>query len=210
MAEGLVNIPRFVSPKQPIRLALGKLGFSNLMQTLEPDLVAWTAEALGLISRKKTFSAIEIDAVIEDNVVPHCPDFSMIECVKIAGVPLTYQPDGSCHGVVTDNCRCICIGSEKKFTVDESYIHFVPVQSDGTAVKIKYYKRPMGDDGYPLVNEACVLAVTEYLKWQICFRERDNRSAACEARWYVLCRQARAIMNTWTQQQLENFGLIWY
>lgn len=211
MAEGAIIIPRFVSPKQPIRLALGKLGYSNLMQTLEPDLIAWSIEAQDLISKKKTMQPTTMEVTVENNQVPHCSDWLLIDAVKTkSGYPLTYKGGGSVAGCVTDNCKKVCCGSDQGFTVDTCYTSFTPAMADGATLDITYYKRPTDSEGYPMIAEVCVLAVTEYIKWQLCFRQGDNRHRDCERRWLILCKQARGLLNVWTRKKLSDLGYVWY
>lgn len=205
-----INIPRYVSPLQAIRSALGDLGFGSLMQTLEPDLIRWAIEAQDLISKKKTFIYSEpTNYTVENNKIALCADALMIESVCMGGRPLTYNPTLSCGGMCTDNCKSMCVGNAQEFYVDECYVHFNPPVADGTPIEMVTMERPMGDDGYPLVIDSCMLAVAEYEKWKICFRQKDERYKECEQRWYVLCRQARAELNKYSQKQIENLGKIW-
>lgn len=216
-----VPIIRFVSPEQPIRLALGKLGYANMMQTIGDDMVAWVIEAQNLIKKdRRALKSHTRTETVHDNQVPHCHGNVAIDCVKLDGVPLTYQVDGSCKDTATQNCcrgvwanqpgaRC---NSNQKFIVNECYIQFSPPIADGKEVEITALVRPEAENGYPMIPDVCVTAVTEYVKWMLCFRERDNRSSACEQRWYVLCRIARSDLKAgdWTQQNIERFGYYWW
>lgn len=210
MAEGVVTVIEWVSPKQAIRIALGKLGYSDMMQTLEPDLIAWAVFGNDKISRKKTYKKVEQEFEVENNAIQIGGCFKLIDCVTRNGCPLTYDPNGSCGECVTEECCNVCRGSSQLFIVDDCYIHFSPAIADGITIKVKGYQRPIGPDGYPLVPDVCSEAIAEYVMWQLCFRERDNRTAACEKRWYELIRQARADLRTLTQQQLERIGYRWF
>lgn len=211
MSEAIL-IPKFVQPEQAIRIALGKLGYPNLAQTLELDLVAWSIEARNLIRRdRRVLKSRTRTEKVYDNSIPHCPGQQYIDCVKQDGTPLTYQPNGSCENTVTNNCIKTCCGSEQKFIVNECYTQFSPALPDGTEIEITALSDPEAQNGYPMIPEVCVTAIAEYIKWMVCFRERDNRSGACESRWYVLCRIARKDLKKgeWSQEAIEKFGYYW-
>ena len=208
-----VLIPQFVNPEQAIRIALGKLGYPNLMQTMELDLVAWAMEARNLIRRdRRVLKSSTRKETVHDNSIPHCSGQQYIDCVKKDGVPLTFQPGGSCVELVTNNCCKVCCNSEQKFIVNECYTQFSPALPDGTEIEITALANPEAQNGYPMIPEVCVTAIAEYIKWMICVRERDNRAGASEARWYVLCRIARADLKKgeWSQEAIERFGYYWW
>lgn len=214
MSQFAINVPRYISPLEAIRSALGDLGYGNLMQTLEPDLIRWCVESQDLISRAKTLKWVEEDLVVEDNKIMPCAAMQMIECVSQNGNAFTYDPTRSCANRCTANCATIYVYPnylcEQRYTLDECYIHFDPLISDGQTIHVKGVVRPMDDNGYPIINDLCVVAIQEYVKWKICFRYRDDRKRECEQRWYYLCRSARAAMQKYSQQQLQNIGLMWY
>ena len=140
MSEGLIPVPIYVSPFQPIRLALGKMGYpASYVQTLKDDFVAWVIEAQDKVSRKHTYVPLDIDGVEQNNKIEHC--CKMIECVGDQCAPFTYQASGSCPGVCTNNCSKICCGNPQSFIVDECYIHFTPPIADGVPIKVKGYGR---------------------------------------------------------------------
>lgn len=207
MSQGLIPVPTYVSPLLPIRLAFGKLGVPDYTQTLRDDLVQWVVEALDYISRKKTQVPHEICERVENNQIRH--HFKLIEWVKKGPVKLTYDGYSSKSGLVTTGCRQNRGCEGESFVVDECYVGFKPALPNGMVVVVRGYGRKYGEDGYPMVNELCLTAVTEYIKWQICVRDRDNRAGACEQRWYRLCNWARGELQVWTSQQLEQFGYSW-
>lgn len=199
---------KYVSTFQPIRTAVGNLGYSNVMQALEEDLVRWAVEGQDFITRKTPYyvmQAVSKTLIIKDNKIKYCADMQVIDCVSINGVPYDYNGQNEC--MVTPTCGCSNVGTSNLFTfgADGCSITFMG-QSDGTEVDIKYLARPMDDNGYPMVLESIVFAIQEYVMWQLCFRQRDIRSSACEARWYALCRQARASLKNLTQKDIEKIG----
>lgn len=212
-----IPIIKFVSPEQPIRLALGKLGFANMMQTISDDMVAWVMEAQDLIQKdRRVLKSHTRTEKVYDNQIPHCAGNIAIDCVKKGGVPLTYQVDGSCKDTVTKSCCTVCCDNAanggQKFIVNSCYTQFSPALPDGTEIEITSLNRPEAESGYPMIADVCVTAITEYVKWMICFRERDNRTAACEQRWYALCRIARANLRKgeWSQKNIEQLGYYWW
>lgn len=205
------RLPKYVSPLEPLRSALGDIGYKSLYQTLEPDMIRWTAEASDFIAEnKKVYQSAEDDFVIKNNQLAWCKEFKMLECLSINGVPLTLKQGPGCETLCTDNCRSVCCGSDRTFSLNECYATFEPPLVDGSIVHGVFLKRPMGADGYPLVNDACKVAVAEYVKWKVCFLKADPRAASCEKRWYVLCVQARAKVNAITDEQLQEIGLMWH
>lgn len=203
-----INIPRYVSPKQAIRSALGNLGKGNLMQTMEPDLIRWSIEAQDLISPINVLQKKSEIFKVSDNRVTLCEDFKMVECVKINGVPLRYLGGRNCQ-YITKGCydSCNTIGSGLGFSVDSCYVHFSPAIQDGTEVEVTWLQRPVGDDGIPLVVEQCLIAVQDYISWMICLRTMDNRAGIHEKNWYYRCRTARAEMNRFAESQRQQLGV---
>lgn len=204
-------IIRYISPKEAIRVALGKLGYSNLWQQLEPDLVMWAMFAANKIDNDKVMKAVTVEATVEDNRVPHCQEFKAVECVKKGGCALTLRMTKDCETCVTRNCRTTCCGNPygQTFTVNECFIQFSPALTDGTELEITYLTRPIAEDGYPAVPDVATEAIAQYVMWQLLFRDSDPRTMAAEQRWYQLLRQVQKQFNGYTQQQIEAIGLIW-
>jgi hypothetical protein len=205
-----IPIPRFEDPRRAIRIAFGKLGYDNLFQTMALDLVEWSNEAVNHISRKHALKKEIVTATINNNKVPHCDHFSMIDCVERNGKSLTLQERGSCAPCVSSNCRSKCgNGSSQRFIVGECYTEFYPPIADGEEVNITYLRKPINKDGWPMIPDYMTQAVAQYNMWMLCVRETDNRAREVEARWYVLCVQARAEHNKMTQEVLEQIGMQW-
>lgn len=205
------RLPKYVSPLEAIRSALGDLGYKALYQTLEPDLIRWTAEASDFVSEKqRVYQPAEDDFEVNNNQIAWCKEFKMLECLSINGVPLTLKRDVNCNNLCTNDCLSVCCGNSQEFSLNECYATFDPVLADGSIVHGVFLKRPMGADGYPLVHDACKIAVSEYVKWKVCFLKADPRATSCEGRWYKLCVQARAKVNAITNEQLQEIGLMWH
>lgn len=204
-------LPKYVSPLEPIRSGLGDIGYKTLYQTLKPDLIRWTAEASDFISEKqRVYKTGEQDFEVNNNQIAWCKEFKLLECLSINGVPLTLKRDINCDSLCTSNCRRICCGNDRTFSLDECYATFDPPLANGSLVHGVFLKRPMGADGFPLVHDACKVAVAEYVKWKVCFLKADPRATSCERRWYLLCVQARAKVNAITNEQLQAIGLMWH
>lgn len=210
--QNAVPVIRFVNPKEPIRVALGKLGYPNMMQTLELDLVHWCVEAVDLIKKQKGLKKYTETRYSSDSKIALCRDDLAIDCVTINGSELNYKETSGCGSNVTSRCRKCCGNSGKTMSIDGCYIHLSPSVADGTEVEVTSLKRPVDVDGYPLIPEVTVVAVAEYVKWMLCVRERDNRAGDSERRWYALCRIARGELKStaWTQSELEKFGYFWW
>ena len=189
---------------------MGDIGCGRLMQTLEPDLIRWCIEAQDLISRAKTLKWSEQEFEVQDNKIMYCEGLQMVECVSLNGTPLTYDPTRSCGSCCTSGCATAKNTGGGKWLIDDVYIHFDPVVGDGQKVVVKGLGRPFGKDGYPLVNERCLIAVQEYIKWKVLFRMGDNRAGSCEQRWYFLTRTVRAELQRYSGQQLQAIGLAWF
>lgn len=184
---------------------------------MEPDLIMWVIEAQDYISRPKTMKWAETPAQgiqVQDNKIPICVEWQMIECVSLSGVPLIYDPTRSCGGRCTQNCESLYIypvcQNEQQWLMDECYIHFDPLIGDDKFIHVKALQRAMGTDGYPLIFEVCATAIADYVMWKVCFRFRDNRAAECKRDWFFHKRTAFAELNRYTQQQLQNLGLAWF
>lgn len=202
-------VVRYVSTFQPIRTAVGDLGYGNVMQGLEEDLVRWAIEAQDYIGRDKAKKMETKTLIVKDNKILYCADMSIIDCVSVGGILYDFKDKHNCYDHVTSSCSCACDSSQFVFTTDGCYIRFEPSLADGTEVVVKYLARPMDDNGYPMIADICVFAIQEYIKWKLCFRFGDNRTSACEGRWYALCRQARPLFNNITQRDIERIGYLY-
>lgn len=202
---------RYVSTFTPIRTACGDLGVSGVMQTMEEDLVRWAVEAQDFIGKENALKNEKGNFPVKNNKIRYCADMQIIDCVSINGQLYDYEQRNECSDLVTNNCPCAVNGSNntRTFTSDGCFITFNDEIADGTMATIKYMARPMDENGYPMVADICVFAIQEYIKWKLCFKNRDNRSAECQRRWYELCRQARVQYNQLTQKQIEFLGYIY-
>lgn len=206
-----MQIIRYVSTFTPIRTACGDLGISGLMQTMEEDLVRWAVEAQDLIGSESALQLKSGKFPIKNNKIRYCADMKFIDCLQVNGHTYSFQQRNNCEDLVTGNCPCVArdVISDRLFTSDGCFINFNEDIADGTMASIKYLARPTDDNGYPMVADVCVIAIQEYIKWKICVRTRDNRTAESQRRWYELCKQARAKYNKLTQPQIEALGFIY-
>lgn len=70
---------------------------------------------------------------------------------------------------------------------------------DGQSVTIQYIGYKLDEDGFPMVSENHVRAITEYIEWQYCSRSKyssnplpDNLIQEHKREWFRLCSHARA------------------
>jgi len=196
----------FVSTFTPIRTAVGNLGYSNVMQSLEEDLVRWAIEGQDFIGETHAMMPQNITIKIKDNKIQKCADMKLIDCVSINGVVYDLMNKNTCSDLVTRGCPCAITTSTNTYTWDGCYLTFTGLE-DGTEVLIKYMARPTDENGYPMIASCCVFAIQQYIMWQLCVRMRDNRSGSCEQRWYALCRQARPQFSDFNiQHNIERLG----
>lgn len=205
-----MEIIKYVSTFTPIRTACGDLGMSGVMQTMEEDLVRWAVEARDFIGKENALQNETGNFVVKNNKVRYCAGMAIIDCVSVNGEIYDYEQRNECSDLVTSACPCVSANStsKRRFTSDGCFLEFKDEIADGTIATIKYMSSPMDDNGYPKVPDICVVAIQEYIKWKLCFRTRDNRSAESQRRWYELCKQARAKYNKLTQRQIEFLGYV--
>jgi len=203
------NVIKYVSPYTAIRSALGKCGFADLMQTLQPDLIEWCVEASDMISRLKTFTNLNCEPIeVCNNKIMLPIEMQMLNCASVNGANMTYLSSPGCSDNLTANSPCRCCNSAQGFYLDECYMHFKPTLADGTLVKIDGLKRPIGEDGYPLIADVCVQAISEYVCSMVCLRFNDNRYVVWDAKWKRHCVQARAELNRLSQKQISDLGFL--
>jgi hypothetical protein len=94
-----------------------------------------------------------------------------------------------------------------KFALQNGYIHFNAIKEG--KIGISYYGIAVDEEGWPLIDEKHVDAVTQYLMWQYDIADwRENKRAAgymrwVETRWYTLCAQARGNDEMPDQQEMK-------
>lgn len=205
------NIISYISPYTAIRSALGKIGMGDLMQTHQPDLIEWSVEASDMISRLKTFTDLGCEPIeVCNNKIMLPIEMQMLNCASVNGSPMTYLSSPGCSDRLTANSPCRCCNSAQGFYLDECFMHFKPTLADGVLVTIDGLKRPIGEDGYPLIADVCVQAVSEYICSLVCLRFNDSRFAIWDAKWKRHCVQARAELNRFSQKQVEDLGYIYH
>lgn len=205
------NVIRYVSPYTAIRSALGKIGYVDAMQTMQPDLIEWSVEAQDMISRLRTFTDLNCEPIqVCNNKIMLPIEMQLINCASANGVPMTFLNLPGCCDRLTPKSINRCCNSPQGFYLDECYMHFKPVLNDGVWIKIDGLKRPIGEDGYPLIVDVCVQAVSEYIASMMCARFRDNRFDLWDRKWKRHCVQARAELNRLGQQQIQDLGFLYH
>jgi|GEM_PF-5855530 len=212
--SGYNSIPRYTSPKEAIRNALGRLGYASHYQSMKPDFIAWTADAQDLISRLKTFVDLPFADYVCDNKIMLPQEMSLITCatygnISCAGIPMTYKATGGCDRLCKSSVNRCC-NSQQFFTLDECYMHFTPALADGVPIFVNGMQRPVDNEGYPLVLETSVLAVSEYIAANICLRFSDKRYDVFYQLWLKHCRRARAEANQISNIQAQQLGYVYH
>lgn len=224
-SENDIDVINLVSPKFALRGAVGDLGMEYTLQNLEPDMIRWSGEAYEKITMSTKaatiYRPVSQTAYTKNNRVKLCDGFKALQCLKLEGcqIPFLYNRHRctvNCGNQCGTACNC-CSGSTQNnnpaschaFYLDGCWVKFEPHVEDGLKVEIEAWATPMDSEGYQLVVESTLTAIQEYVKWKICFREGDNRAAACERNWYFNFRQARSILNKKTDAELREISKWW-
>lgn len=222
-SENDIDILKLVSPKFAIRGAVGNLGYGSLIQNLEDDMIRWAGEAYQKIilntKAATIYSPVDQIAYTKNNRVKLCDGFKALQCLKLNGsiIPFLYNKQRCTQNCAntcgTGSCGC-CVQSGvttncHAFYLDGCWVKFSPAVADGWEVRIAAWAIPLDKEGYMMVIEDTLTAIQEYLAWKICFRQGDNRAAACEKNWYYNCREARAKLNKKTDAELREIAKWW-
>ncbi len=204
--SGYNSVPKFIPCQVAIRQALGGLGYGDSYQTMQPDLIAWVADAMDLISRLKTYTDLPCGNYTTCNNKIELPlEMALITCVTVNGKPMTYLPTKGCNKVTNNSPnRCDC--GAQGFYIDECYMHFTPAIADGVEINVGGLGRPMDVDGFPLIPEVAILAISEYVSARICLRFRDSRYNEFQRLWEKHCLRARAELNQMSNEQVRELG----
>jgi hypothetical protein len=100
-----------------------------------------------------------------------------------------------------------------KYVMDNGFLHFNAIESG--RVGIAYYGLQLDDEGWPMIFEGHVDAVTQYLMWQ--WDIPNVRSGkvtmgylqSIERRWYTLCAQARGEDELLSPDELDYLANMW-
>jgi len=193
--------------------ALENLGYSeNVMQTMESALVRWSAEAEDLIDKRPGAYPKLIDTRLTlNNQIRNTPDFLTLESLKIGDRFVEYDRN-------IRSTPHVRMGIENnwgyngnyyeglKYQLTKEFITFTPNIADNTPVTIEYLVRPSDDDGYPMIRNLCERADSYYIGWKLCIRERDDRAQDQYAQWLKSCKQSRADLNAFTNEEIMNIG----
>ena len=193
------------------RQAFGQLGYASEWGAMIPDIQAWVADAQDLISRLKTYQYIPCQEYeVCDNRIEIPNEMALILCATFNGLPMTYLQTPGCGRLWDKSVNNRCTAQQQGFWVDECYMHFKPHLSNGSIIHLDGLQRPLDDEGFPMVAECCILAVSEYICARLCLRFRDNRYTEFERLWLKHCQRARAELNQLSNKQIENLGFEWY
>jgi len=103
--------------------------------------------------------------------------------------------------------------SVSKFSIQNGYIHFNAIENG--KIGISYWGIMTDEEGWPLVDELHVDAITQYLMWQyeIANFRKGKVSGQymqwVEQRWYTLCGQARGDSEMVDTQELKYLANMW-
>lgn len=206
------RIPRLVPGQQAIRQAFGMIGYASEYGAIKPDLAAWIADGMDLISPLKTYTEIPcLESEVCDNRIKLPNEVAIITCASANGNSMTYLPAKGCDRVgnnYNQNNRCGC--SAQGFRIQGCYMTFKPMLGNGAIVCIDGLGRPLDEDDFPMIEECCILAISEYLASRIALRFRDNRFPTFEALWLNHVNRARAELNQLSNEQVKQLGYFWY
>ena len=222
-SQNSIDINMFISPKFAIRGALGNLGMGNMIQVLEEDLLRWCGEANEkLIADTKAstiYKPVEQVAYTKNNRIKLCDGFKSLQCLKLEGcvIPFLYNKS-RCTTNCSNSCgtSCNCCGNTAtttdnchSFYLDGCWVKFSPDVEDGQKVEIEAWAIPTDEDGFTMVIDKTTTALQDYISWQLCRREKDNRASGFEKNWYFNCRQARAWINKKTDAEMREISRWW-
>lgn len=223
-SENSIPIYNLISPKFAIRGALGNLGMGHLLQNLEEDLLRWAGEANEKIvadtKAATIFKPVSQTAYTKNNRVKLCDGFQSLQCLKLNGCEITFlynkhRCTTTCSNGCGTNCGCCnnivtpVIANCHSFYLDGCWVKFSPDVDDGQKVEIEAWATPKDEDGYELVISKTTTALQDYIAWNVCLREGDNRASAFEKRWYFNCRQARSWINKKTDAEIREIAKWW-
>lgn len=215
--SGYNRINKYVSGKFAIRQAFGAIGYASEEGNLKPDLANWIADGNDKISPLKTYKYIPCQEYeVCNNRIEIPLAMQIILCATWNGHPMTYLNTPGCNRLWENsvnypkNTYRGCNRVPQGFWVDECYMHFKPFLPDGTLICIDAMARPLDDDGFPMVQECCILAVSEYLAARIALRFRDNRYGEFKQNWKDECKRARAQLNQLSNNDIQKLGFIWF
>lgn len=216
--SGYNDIPQYVSPQTSIRQAFGSLGYGDKYQSLKEDCMAWIADACDEISRLKIYTDVNFcggngdapnEYVVCNNKIELPMAMKIVICASFNGCPMTYRQSSGCNRLCKGSVNRCC-NSDQFFTLDECYMHFTPPIADGAIITVDGRGRLLDDDGYPMVPEVCILAVSRYVAAQVCLRYGDSRYQEFKKLWQKACLRARAELNQFSNIQTASLGYAYH
>lgn len=202
------------SPKIAVRSAMGNLGYGGTeYQTIESDMIRWTAEAQDLIIRNKVSLPMVEETILSlNNQIHNSRDFKILENININGVTVPYSNQSHSSPLVRMGSapyRCGQHPHRITFAINRYAITFSPAIDDDTPVTVQFLCKPMDEEGWPMVIDICLRAISHYVGYMLCTRLKDPRAKEQYAVWLTACRQARAEVNTKSQEELMELGRAW-
>lgn len=100
-----------------------------------------------------------------------------------------------------------------KYIIDNGYLHFNQIETG--KIGISYKGIQLDDEGWPMIYEPHVLAVTQYIMWQYDIPNvRTGKVSmgylqSIERRWYTLCAQARGDDELLDPAELDYLANLW-
>lgn len=227
-SENDIDVRHLISTKFAIRGALGNLAMGHLLQNLQEDLFRWAGEANEKITAdtkaETIYKPVDQVAYTKNNRIKLCDGFVALQCLKYNGcqIPFLYNKNRcttTCSNGSNGQSSCGCnsclnvvtpvIANCHSFYLDGCWVKFSPAVDDNQKIEIAAWAIPKDDEGYLMVIDKTTTALQDYIAWNVCVREGDNRAAFFEKRWYFNCRQARAWINKKTDAELREISKWW-
>ncbi len=213
----MIIVNNIISSKYAIRGALGNINMPNIELSISSDLERWAIEAMNLISKKAILQPNTAKLKTEDNKIKMCDTFKALECVKLDGkvIPFINAPNCQSNTCTSscNNCNSSCVDSGTEnygFYIKGCYIKFINAVEDGLPATIEYWELSTDEEGNIMVLEEAVLAIQEYITWMLKRKFNDQTYRDNESRWYVLCKQARGLINKKSDDEIKRMGKLWF
>ncbi len=204
--SGYTRRPQLVSGQVAVRQALGMIGYADSYQTMKPDFDAWIGDSCDLISPLKTYKELGcMEYEVCDNRIELPMEMALINCASFNGLEMTPLSVSGCEMPVRGGVNR-CSAGAQGFILNGCHMSFKPAIANGVIITVDGLGRPLDDDGCPMIEECCILAISEYLASMIALRFRDNRYDIFDRKWKKHCVRARAELNQLSNKQIQNLG----
>lgn len=213
----MIIVNNIISSKYAIRGALGNINMPNIELSISSDLERWAIEAMNLISKKAILQPNTAKLTTKDNKIKMCDSFKALECIKLDGkiIPFVNAPNCKANTCTSScsNCNSSCVNSGTEdygFYIKGCYIKFINAVEDGLPATIEFWELCTDEDGNIMILEEAVLAIQEYITWMLKRKFNDQSYRDNENRWYILCKQARALINKKSDDEIKRMGKLWF